>query len=429
MPDDSNSEDIKLLSDLVDLKELELLLTQFTLATGLGVRLTDPQGNPIINPKNSIYETPLCAMIHNNEKGEIQCRKNIRKAGEEAHRWGEPFFFNCHLGLMEWAVPIVVEDKLLGILVCGQVLIQDMDDLIYSDVIKTTGEYGMDYMEVDSALEKVPVLSGERVRAAAELLYISVGQLVRLSHETLQQRRELNEQQANLAEQIVGGKNRRFPGLYPIDKERELIATVRLGDLVRAKEILNEILGAIFVYETGRPEMLKARLLELMVMLSRAAVEAGADLEAILGANFNHISELAHLNGQEELCIWILGVLNQFTTQVYKTRNAERIKLISSALEYIRKYYQNPITLEDVGRSVHRSPTYIGRILREEFGVPFHAYLNRTRIEAAKKLLADPQRSIVDISATVGFSDQSYFGKQFKQLTGYTPAFYRKIVI
>ena len=310
--EETDISEINSLSELVDLKDLESLLTQFTLATGLGVRLTDPEGNSIIKPEGKVYETPLCTLIHQVKEGEIKCRENIRKAGEEAHRWGEPFFFNCHLGLMEWAVPIVIEDKLLGILVCGQVLIQDMDDLIYADVIKTTISYGLNPEKVDRALEQIPILSGKKVRAAAELLYISVGQIVKLSYETLEQRRQLSEQQANLAEQIVGGKERIFPGLYPIEKERELIAIVRLGDLVRAREILNEILGAIFVYESGSPKILKARLLELMVVLSRAAVEAGADLEAILGANYNQISKLAVLNDQEELCIWILNVFRAF---------------------------------------------------------------------------------------------------------------------
>jgi len=61
--------------------------------------------------------------------------------------------------------------------------------------------------------------------------------------------------------------------LYPLETERELLRRVRLGDKIGAKKVLNEILGKILFKNAGKTELIRARLLELAVVLSRAAVE------------------------------------------------------------------------------------------------------------------------------------------------------------
>lgn len=76
--------------------------------------------------------------------------------------------------------------------------------------------------------------------------------------------------------------------IYPLETEQELIRRVEIGDRVGAKEILNRLLGDIIVKHSGDIDLLKARFLELMVILSRAAVEAGASLEQLLGINYQY---------------------------------------------------------------------------------------------------------------------------------------------
>lgn len=47
------------------------------------------------------------------------------------------------------------------------------------------------------------------------------------------------------------------------------------------------------------------------------------------------------------------------------------------------------------------------------------------RIEESKRLLINPEYSIIDVAMAVGFMDQSYFSKVFKKYTGLTPKQYR----
>ena len=129
------------------------------------------------------------------------------------------------------------------------------------------------------------------------------------------------------------------PGLlgprYPYDKERELIGLVRLGDRTGAREILNEILGSILYchedYCSDHDfEVMKVRTLELMVVLSRAAVEGGAGLDKLLGLNFTYLQQLGESRRMEELWVWLVQILDRFLDTVYESRNIKNFRLIET---------------------------------------------------------------------------------------------------
>ena len=69
------------------------------------------------------------------------------------------------------------------------------------------------------------------------------------------------------------------------------------------------------------------------------------------------------------------------------------------------------------------------KLFREQLGMTFSDYINRLRVERAQELLKDPRRSLAEIAVQVGFYDQSHFGKVFRQVSGYTPALFRKKVL
>ena len=214
--------------------------------------------------------------------------------------------------------------------------------------------------------------------------------------------------------------------LYPLETERELLKRVRLGDKEGAKEVLNKILGKILFKNAGQTELIRARLLELAAVLSRAAVEGTADLEMILGLNFEHIQELGKIKSIEELCVWIVKVLDRFTESVYKNRNVKNIDIIRKTREFIRANYKKKIKLIDISKAIYLSPYYLSHIFKRETGITLMEYLTKVRIEEAKRLLENTQWNTTRISFEVGCTDQSYFSKVFKKIEGISPSDYRK---
>ena len=107
---------------------------------------------------------------------------------------------------------------------------------------------------------------------------------------------------------------------------------------------------------------------------------------------------------------------------VYKQR-LDRI--MQSRKEYLRPELTLPKLAESVGCSVNN----LSQVINSGFGTSFFDYLNRYRIEHARKLLenSDAQSgAILTIAFTVGFNSNSAFYSAFKKHVGMTPAQYRQ---
>jgi AraC-like DNA-binding protein len=74
------------------------------------------------------------------------------------------------------------------------------------------------------------------------------------------------------------------------------------------------------------------------------------------------------------------------------------------------------------------SPRTLQRRLRDA-GLTYARLMAETRREAAKKLLADPTRTIADVARTLGYSDPAHFTRAFQRWTGFTPRAYRALPV
>ena len=83
----------------------------------------------------------------------------------------------------------------------------------------------------------------------------------------------------------------RIRELYLLE-EPMLLAAIRRGDRGEARRLINHVLVHIYSAGEERSDLLKGLLLELVVMISRAAVEAGAAQSEVLGLNYRCLTEL-----------------------------------------------------------------------------------------------------------------------------------------
>jgi YesN/AraC family two-component response regulator len=222
----------------------------------------------------------------------------------------------------------------------------------------------------------------------------------------------------------MGGEDIARP-CYPIEKEKQLHNTIALGDIPTSKEIFNEILAQVNVTYGGDFAILKARILELIVLLSRAALEGGADIEQIMGLNFSYLNQINTFSHIDELNDWMMKIFDRFIDCVFNLKEVKHIDTLYKAMDYIKRNYMNKITLEDVAGHVHFSAPYFSSLFKSEMNCNFNKYLNRVRVEKSKELLAIEQLTYADVANKVGFHDQSHFSKHFKEITGLSPSEFR----
>lgn len=94
-------------------------------------------------------------------------------------------------------------------------------------------------------------------------------------------------------------------------------------------------------------------------------------------------------------------------------------------LEYIQEYLDQTITVEQLAQVAGMSKTRFFQSFKSYFGQTPIRYILEKRIAQAKKLLANPELSVSEVSYRSGFNNVHYFIRQFKRMEGLTPKQYR----
>jgi AraC-like DNA-binding protein/ligand-binding sensor protein len=393
-------------------------------ATGIPVILIDDSGLTLY----SSHENDLCrfcsGLCH-----EINCSHVHLYGSYQAERFGGKYVFFCPLGVVHWASPITLDGSLKGAVLGGPVHMVEPDEFLLSDIL---GKY-FSKDQLSSAIEfakKIPVVKTEKVNSLSELLCILASHLSDASWNEYHLGQKHQAQAADISVHIHHLKGMLETGeeisAYPIDKERELLSAIAVGNKPLSQKLLNEILGHIFFSSGNDFGLIRARVLELVVLLSRAVLDGGADIRQIFGLNYQYLNQLQSLDNLEELTPWLSRIMERFTDYVFNLTNVKHKDVILKSIDYIRNNYMKKLTLDEVAAKVYLSPSYFSKIFKEEMNMNFNTYLNHIRIEMSRKLLADPSISLVDVSSIVGFEDQSYFSKVFKKMTGQSPKRYRE---
>lgn len=108
-----------------------------------------------------------------------------------------------------------------------------------------------------------------------------------------------------------------------------------------------------------------------------------------------------------------------------RSRIAMPLWRIRRVNEYLETHLSEPISLADLARVAGLSPMHFAAQFRLATGHRPHEYLQLRRIERAKRLLLQPNVSLIDIALQVGFRTQSHFTTVFKRYIGKAPSYWR----
>lgn len=100
---------------------------------------------------------------------------------------------------------------------------------------------------------------------------------------------------------------------------------------------------------------------------------------------------------------------------------------INKVIQYIEMYLDQPLTLNELAKSVKLSPAYLSRTFSKETEKNIPQYILELRLKKACNLIESTDMSIEQVAKYVGFNRQSYFSKCFKDAYGRTPMQYRKV--
>lgn len=421
---------MKELSELLDRQELYDIFKNFAFMTGLGVSLRDLDGNDAM----SYYKDGgacICGMVGANQ----MCVKNIRYSGQKAAELGEPYIYICGCGLVMSASAVMLEDKLIGTVLCGPAMLWDVDEYALNELEEKTAETtALTDADRKKIAENTPKFSCEEMLSASRILFRLVNYMCRSRNDILTQRQEITQQQATISVLLSENKQNRDKSAdgsneyYSPENIKKLLTSVRLGDRAAARKQLNYVLTDIFLYSGGNAVVLKTKIYELTGFLFRAASESKVPGEELLKAARNSQKILEEDISFEDICYCTSTTLENFIDAIYNSRpNIPGVRYLSAAASFVAGHYGENISLQDAADAADISPSYLSHLFRQGLSVTFTDYLASVRIDAAKELLKSANMTVAEIADKVGYEDHNYFIRAFKKLVGMSPGQYRKL--
>lgn len=411
----------------VDLARMERILLAFHRSTGLDAIVVDAEGRPVAQPAQG-RQASFCRLIRSTPSGDEACCRCYARAADTAAELGEPYYFRCHAGLVCWAAPILGGPGPTAV-VCNQVLMWEPDDLFWSEVAEATGLTREDcepLMEAALELERVEPL---RVQAAAEVLMAianalsprpAAGEGLRAPASPQQglYRQETRIAAAMEAVALAVPAPQRL-----LERENLLLHRIRLRDSEGAATVLNDLLADLCL----TPEQARARVLELLALMSRAVIEAGGEGQAVLDASTAYVEQANGAPDVEAACAVARAALNHFMSMLRPTAGGARHQLLLRVMAYLRdNYHRQDLSLARIARVVHLSPAYLSHLFSKELNMTMTQYLTSVRLEAAKLSLRDTDIPVSELAMEVGYVDSGYFCKTFKKYLKTSPGAYRQ---
>ncbi|CAM4091914.1 response regulator [Paenibacillus alkaliterrae] len=119
-------------------------------------------------------------------------------------------------------------------------------------------------------------------------------------------------------------------------------------------------------------------------------------------------------------------ILLHLMTIIKSNRTKKHEMVIEKCITYIDTHYMEDLSLETVSSQLFFSPNYLSMILKSHLGVTYTKYLTDVRLRKAVEMLENRDNKVYEIAAKVGFKDEKYFYRVFKNRFGVTPDEYRK---
>lgn len=165
------------------------------------------------------------------------------------------------------------------------------------------------------------------------------------------------------------------------------------------------------------------------LLMARHLKERGTDFdETELSREYfsTRVMPLAQYRSILDLLAIFAGHLSLVAGQLVLRNGNLETPGIACARKFIAEHQGEPLGLKQVAERANMSSCYFCKKFKQSTGLTFTEYVARTRVEAAKNLLLNPQVRISELAFEVGFQSITHFNRVFKEIVGQCPSKYRE---
>ena len=179
---------------------------------------------------------------------------------------------------------------------------------------------------------------------------------------------------------------------------------------VKADKVIQRIYSKALFLEENQSPSISAKILKIMNIM-RDGEEFY--LEEAKGILASLLVEIARLNRRSE-------------EERVEEEKGKLTNMITRVQDFVSYHYMEDIKVEDLAKSCHISETHFRRVFTSYMKMSPLEYINTVRINTACELLETTDAPVADVAHKCGFTTNSTFNRNFKQLMGVTPLEWRK---
>ena len=460
------------------------VLMYYDTALNCSAVVMDRNGLPIKRPEytNKMKLCELCmqcfqksSQSKNRERKETEhsCDKVHYEAQLKSRRIDGTYIYSCSVGFVYWTSPLYRNGRYAGACTAGQILSSgkkaagDENEPLntlkavrekFSALCRDSGKN----KQFHELLMEVPEKNTGEIQAMAQLLGVCAGEISEKSENSgdiirrlawiekdpesaidllrakiLKPDAKLSDGKLSDGKQSLHKKGNYIPGNtgdgssvpaagHPMEKERMLLAAFRRGDNEMGNILLRELMAGALNAVPLDFEIIRFRAIELVVLLSRAAVNGDSGGDNMLETNNRYLKRIQESRTIDELMENIHLVAERMAGKIFSFKGIQHASVLRRAERFIWENYTRKISLDEIAKASGLSAPYFSTIFKEEMGENLSSYLNRLRVERASALLMETAKPLSEIASLCGFEDQSWFSKIYKNYTGVSPGKYRK---
>lgn len=223
---------------------------------------------------------------------------------------------------------------------------------------------------------------------------------------------------------------------YPLQVEQQLINLIKSGDIEHATTIIHEVTERNFNPPVISLTLARCLIFNLAGTMVKAINELGEGSTDLLGDNPLWLDTLIacgtiHEMKEElqrllaEVCAFAAAKREQHVSQ----ERAESLReLVLKVTSHIEEQYNNAnLSVNQIGEHFNMKGSYLSKLFKSQTGEGVLDYINKYRVEQAKKMIQNKGGSISDIAKLAGYNEVATFIRVFKKYEGITPGKFREM--
>lgn len=237
------------IENLIDTDRIQKIQDELSLAMDLAIILVDYKGNPVTKHSRC---SEFCRRARLDERlGEL-CEKCDSRGGLEAVREEKAFIYKCHVGLVDIAIPIIVNDQYLGALMAGQVMAKEAGgDQELEWIVSKKHQTMIDsYPYLKTYYKEIPVMDICKVKAISNTLEHMLSYMIDEAIVKKELYDEVDDVQLYYRHEFYDEDTVLYPALEFIDNHYQ--EKLHMDDLAKLCHISTGYFSKLFKRETGK---------------------------------------------------------------------------------------------------------------------------------------------------------------------------------